>query len=104
VNAEVPVSQLLLNTLIERKSISWTKIFADLSACCLTTYGSFPCGCRRINSQERVLLDMVVGARNPRRSSVSFATGGILAVRIAQRPGDFAAFRRTTFASLSREL
>ncbi len=31
-NAEVLEQNLLLNTLIERKSISWTKIFADLEA------------------------------------------------------------------------
>jgi Tfp pilus assembly protein PilN len=64
-NAEVLERSLLLNTLLERKSISWTKIFADLE-------GVMPAGVRlisvrlpQINSQNKVMLDMVVGAKEP---------------------------------------
>ena len=36
-NAEVLERSLLLNALVDRKSISWTRIFADLEACCPIT-------------------------------------------------------------------
>lgn len=64
-NAEVLERSLLLNALIERKAISWTKLFADLE-------DVFPYNVRlisvrlpQIDAHNRVLLDMIVGANDP---------------------------------------
>ena len=65
VNAEVLYRSLLLNTLIERKSISWTKIFADLERVLPYNVRLISVRLPQINSQNEVLLDMVVGAKEP---------------------------------------
>jgi len=64
-NAEVLERSLLLNTLIERKSISWTRIFADLEA--IKPYNAKVIQVRlpQINSRNEVTLDMIIGAQEP---------------------------------------
>ena len=62
-NAAVLEQSLLLNSLIERKSISWSHLLADIE-------GVFPNGARllqirlpQINSRNEVTLDMEVGTQ-----------------------------------------
>jgi hypothetical protein len=64
-NAEVLQRSLLLNTLVERKSISWTRIFADLEG--VTPYNVKIIQVRlpQINSHNEVTLDMIIGAQEP---------------------------------------
>jgi type IV pilus assembly protein PilN len=63
-NAEVLERSLFLNSLLYRKGISWTRIFADLEA-------TIPHNVRvisihpAVNSQNQVTLDMTVGAESP---------------------------------------
>jgi hypothetical protein len=61
-NAEVLEQNLLLNTLIERKSISWTRIFADLEAVKPYNVKFITVRLPQINSRNAVTLDMMVGA------------------------------------------
>ena len=63
---------LLLNTLIERKSISWTKIFADLEGVMPDNVRLIQVRLPQINSRNEVLLDMVVGAQGPRAGDRDF--------------------------------
>jgi Tfp pilus assembly protein PilN len=64
-NAEVLERSVMLNTLIERKSISWTRIFADLEK--VTPYNVRLIYIRlpQVNAANQVTLDMVVGAQSP---------------------------------------
>jgi hypothetical protein len=64
-NAEVLQRSLLLNTLIERKSISWTRIFSDLESVMPYNVRLISVRLPAINSRNEVLLDMVVGAKEP---------------------------------------
>jgi hypothetical protein len=64
-NAEVLERSLLLNTLIERKGISWTKIFSDLESVMPYNVRLISVRLPQINSKNEVLLDMVVGAKEP---------------------------------------
>jgi Tfp pilus assembly protein PilN len=61
-NAQVFQRSLLLNTLIERKSISWTRLFADLES--VTPYNVKVIQIRlpQINSHNEVSLDLKIGA------------------------------------------
>jgi hypothetical protein len=61
-NAEVLERSLFLNTLIERKSISWTQIFADLEKVMPENVRLVSVRLPQINSRNQVLLDMFVGA------------------------------------------
>lgn len=63
-NAEVLARSLLLNQLIDRKAISWTKIFSDLEK--VTPYNVRLMQVRlpQITSQNVVVLDVVVGAQS----------------------------------------
>jgi len=65
VNAVVLERSLLLNTLVERKSVSWTKIFADLEGVMPANVRLIQVRLPQIDSQNQVLLDMVVGAQGP---------------------------------------
>ncbi|HEX5227841.1 MAG TPA: hypothetical protein VFW44_09030 [Bryobacteraceae bacterium] len=63
-NSEVLERSLFLNTLIERKGISWTKIFSDLGKTMpanvrLMTIRPF------VNKDNKVTLDMTIGAMTP---------------------------------------
>jgi hypothetical protein len=65
VNAEVLERSLLLNTLVERKAISWTRIFSDLEGVMPYNVRLISVRLPQITSQNEVLLDMVVGAKEP---------------------------------------
>lgn len=62
-NAEVLERSLFLNTLIERKAISWTKIFGDLEKVMPYDVRLVSVRLPEVNSNNQVLLDMVVGAK-----------------------------------------
>jgi len=64
-NAQVLAQSQLLNTLIERKSISWTRIFADLESVMPWDVRLISVRLPAINSRNEVMLDMVVGAEDP---------------------------------------
>jgi Tfp pilus assembly protein PilN len=64
-NASILERSLLLNTLVERKSVSWTKIFADLEAVMPPNVRLIQVRLPQIDSRNQVLLDMVVGAQGP---------------------------------------
>jgi type IV pilus assembly protein PilN len=64
-NAEVLQRSLFLNTLLERRSISWTRIFSDLEAVTPVSVRLISVRLPQINSRNEVLLDMVVGAKDP---------------------------------------
>lgn len=64
-NAEVLQLSQMLNALIERKSISWTRIFADLESVMPYDVRLISVRLPAINSRNEVLLDMVVGAKDP---------------------------------------
>ena len=64
-NAEVLQRSLLLNALIERKSISWAKIFADLESVLPNDVRLIQIRLPQINSRNEVSLDMEVGAKDP---------------------------------------
>lgn len=61
-NSEVLERSLFLNTLIERKGISWTKIFEDLGKVMPYNVKLVSVRLPEIDSNNQVLLDMVVGA------------------------------------------
>ena len=65
VNAAVLERSLLLNTLIERKSISWTRIFADLEGVMPYNVRLIQVRLPQINSRNEVTLDMIVGSQEP---------------------------------------
>ncbi len=62
-NAEVLERSLFLNTLIERKAISWTKIFADLEKVMPYNVRLVSVRLPEVDSDNAVLLDMFVGAK-----------------------------------------
>jgi Tfp pilus assembly protein PilN len=64
-NAEVLERSVLLNALIDRKSISWTRIFADLEAVLPYNVKLIQVRLPQINSRNVVTLDMTVGATDP---------------------------------------
>jgi len=61
-NAEVLERSLFLNTLIDRKAISWSKIFADLEKVLPYNVRLVSVRLPEVDLQNEVLLDMVVGA------------------------------------------
>ena len=64
-NASILERSLLLNTLVERKSVSWTRIFADLELVLPANVRVIQVRLPQINARNEVLLDMVVGAQGP---------------------------------------
>ncbi len=63
-NAQVLELSVFLNTLLERKSISWTRIFADLEK--TVPYNVKVIQIRPlVTPQDRVSLDMTVGSESP---------------------------------------
>jgi hypothetical protein len=63
-NAEVLERSLFLNTLIERKAISWTKIFADLEKVMPYNVRVVSVRLPEVDANNQLLLDMVVGAKD----------------------------------------
>lgn len=70
-NAEVLQRNRLLNELIDRKSISWTRIFADLESVMPYNVELRSVRLPQVNSRNEVLLDIVVGAKEP-GSAIAF--------------------------------
>jgi len=64
-NAEVLERSVLLNALVERKSISWTRIFSDLEGVMPYSVRLLQVRLPQINSRNEVTLDMVVAAQEP---------------------------------------
>ncbi|HXF26327.1 MAG TPA: hypothetical protein VN610_03595 [Bryobacteraceae bacterium] len=64
-NAEVLDYSVFLNTLIERKAISWTKLFADLEKVIPYDVRIISVRLPQIDNQNHVQLDMIVGAKDP---------------------------------------
>ena len=64
-NAEVLQRSLLLNTILDRKSISWTRIFADLETVLPPNVRIISIRLPQITSQNEVVLDLQVGAQSP---------------------------------------
>ena len=62
-NEAVFERNVLLNMLIDRKSISWTRIFADLERVLPGNVRLISVRLPQITNQNQVLLDMVVGAQ-----------------------------------------
>jgi len=63
-NAEVLERSVFLNSLLYRKGISWTRIFADLEK--TIPYNVKVLAIRpSVNAQNQVMLDMTVGADSP---------------------------------------
>jgi type IV pilus assembly protein PilN len=63
-NAEVLERSLLLNSLILRKSISWTKLYADIEGVKPDNVRLIQVRLPQINSRNEVTLDMEVGAQS----------------------------------------
>ena len=63
-NAEVLERSQFLNTLIERKAISWTKIFADLEKVVPYNVRLVSVKLPQVNAENQVQLDMFVGAES----------------------------------------
>jgi type IV pilus assembly protein PilN len=64
-NAEVLERSVLLNALIERKSISWVKIFSDLEGVLPNNVKIIQVRLPQITARNEVTLDMEVGAQDP---------------------------------------
>jgi type IV pilus assembly protein PilN len=62
-NAAVLERSVFLNTLIERKAISWTKIFSDLGKVMPWNVRLMSVRLPEVNTDNEVLLDMFVGAK-----------------------------------------
>ena len=62
-NAEVMERSLFLNSLIDRKAISWTKLFEDLEKVVPYNVRLVSVRLPEVDTDNRVLLDMVVGAK-----------------------------------------
>ena len=64
-NAEVLARSVFLNTLVSRKSISWTRIFSDLEGVMPINVRLVQVRLPQINSRNEVILDMTVAAEQP---------------------------------------
>jgi type IV pilus assembly protein PilN len=64
-NAEVLERSLLLNSLIQRKSISWTRLYADIGSVQPNNIRLIQVRLPQVNARNEVTLDMEVGAQNP---------------------------------------
>jgi hypothetical protein len=73
VNAEVLQESVLLNALIERKSISWTRLFADIAGVQPNNVRLIQVRLPQVNSRNEVTLDMEVGAQQP-ANAIEFTT------------------------------
>jgi hypothetical protein len=63
-NSEVLERSLFLNSLIDRKAISWSKIFADLEKVMPYNVRLVSVRLPEVDSENQVLLDMVVGSKD----------------------------------------
>lgn len=72
-NAEVLQQSVLLNALVERKSISWARLFADIEGVLPGNVRLVQVRLPQINSRNEVTLDMEVGAQAP-SDAIAFTT------------------------------
>ena len=63
-NAEVLERSMLLNSLIQRKSISWTKLYADIEGVMPDNVRLIQVRLPQINTRNEVTLDMEVAAKD----------------------------------------
>ena len=63
-NAEVLQQSVLLNALVERKAISWSRLFADIEGVLTPNVRLVQIRLPQVNSRNEVTLDMEVGARS----------------------------------------
>ncbi|HEV8415218.1 MAG TPA: hypothetical protein VGQ49_16630 [Bryobacteraceae bacterium] len=63
-NAEVLERSMLLNSLIQRKAISWTKLYADIEGVKPDNVRLIQVRLPQINTRNEVTLDMEVGAKD----------------------------------------
>jgi Tfp pilus assembly protein PilN len=68
-NAEVLQQSVLLNALVERKSISWTRLFADIEGVLPGNVRLIQIRLPQVNSRNEVTLDMEVGAQQPSQAT-----------------------------------
>lgn len=73
VNAEVLQQSVLLNALVERKSISWARLFADIEGVLPGSVRLIQIRLPQVNSRNEVTLDMEVGAQQPSQA-IEFTT------------------------------
>ena len=92
-NAVVLDRSILINTLIRRKAISWTKIFADLETVCRPTSACSP-SARRSTRKIELFLDMTGRGRRAR-------TGHRLYRRSSKAPMSSAPPRSAAHAALA---
>jgi type IV pilus assembly protein PilN len=64
-NAEVLERSVLLNTLLERKAISWTVLFSDLEKVLPENVRLISIRMPRASGPSQVTLDMTVGSKSP---------------------------------------
>lgn len=64
-NAAVLERSVFLNTLVQRKSISWTRIFSDLEGVMPFNVRLVQVRLPQINSRNEITLDMTVAAEQP---------------------------------------
>ena len=62
-NAEILQQSVLLNALVERKSISWARLFADIEGVLPGNVRLIQVRLPQVNSRNQVSLDMEVGAK-----------------------------------------
>ena len=63
-NAQVFQRSVFLNTLIERKAISWTRLFSDLESVMPYNVKVIQIRLPQVNSRNEVSLDMKIGAQD----------------------------------------
>jgi type IV pilus assembly protein PilN len=72
-NAEVLQQSVLLNALIERKSISWARLLTDIGGVLPNNARMVQVRLPQVNSRNQVTLDMEVGAQS-RTAAIDFTT------------------------------
>ena len=103
-NAEVLDRSLFLNSMIDRKAISWTRFFADLEKVVPYNVRLVSVRLPEVDSENRVLLDMVVGAQgNASHRGIVAPSGGLSAVWPGQLSERHAAFANRSFLSFARD-
>lgn len=72
-NAEVLQQSVLLNALVQRKAISWTRLFSDLEGVLPGNVRLIQVRLPQINTRNEVTLDMEVGTQQP-TAAIEFLT------------------------------
>ncbi|MEO8099591.1 MAG: hypothetical protein ABI811_17970 [Acidobacteriota bacterium] len=72
-NAEVLQQSVLLNALVQRKAISWTRLFADIGEVLPNSVRLIQVRLPQVNNRNQVTLDMEVGTQQP-AAAIEFTT------------------------------